>query len=239
MLQSSTIFYTLEYWRFLTYGFVHNPGGINHILFNMLGLFFLGPEVERRLGSREFLRFYLATIILGGVVWGAMNCNTNSGCLGASGGTVGVCILFALMFPHRILYIWGILPLPAYAVGALIVIMDVMGALNTFGERNIAYAVHLAGAFFAFVYLNRQWNFGRTLDRFYGRFLAPHPKKPKMKIYNPDEEEKKRPKTEEEKFADQVDEVLKKYSHVGEYGLTDQEREILKKASEHYKNKKS
>jgi predicted DNA binding protein len=59
-----------------------------------------------------------------------------------------------------------------------------------------------------------------------------------VKIFNPEEEEKKRPKTEDEKLADQVDEVLKKYSHYGEHGLTDQEREILKKASEHYKNKK-
>jgi len=239
MLQSDTIFYPWEYWRFLTYGFVHDYTGINHILFNMLGLFFLGPEVERRLGSREFLRFYLATIVFGGVIWGILNIHTQSACLGASGGVVGVCILFALMFPNRILYMWGILPLPAYAVGALIVIMDIMGALEVgpFGKQRIAFAVHLTGAYFAFIYNSYQWNFGRTLERLYGRFLAPRPKKPKLKVYNPEEEEKKRPKTEEEKFADQVDEVLKKYSHVGELGLTEQEREILKKASEAYKNK--
>ena len=240
MLQSDTIFYPWEYWRFLTYGFVHDYTGINHILFNMLGLFFLGPEVERRIGSREFLRFYLATILFGGVIWGILNLHTQSACLGASGGVVGVCILFVLMFPRRILYIWGILPLPAYAVGAIIVIMDIMGALKVgpLEKQRVAFAVHLAGAYFAFIYNSYQWNFGRTLERLYGRFLAPRPKKPKLKVYNPEEEEKKRPKTEEEKLADQVDEVLKKYSRLGESGLTDQEREILKKASEHYKNKK-
>ncbi|MCL2304894.1 MAG: rhomboid family intramembrane serine protease [Planctomycetaceae bacterium] len=239
LLRSDTLTHSWEYWRFLTYGFVHDPGGINHILFNMLALFFLGYEVERRLGSKEFLRFYLATVLFGGVIWGILNIHTHSACLGASGGVVGVCILFALMFPRRILYIWGILPLPAYAVGALIVIMDVMGAINAgpFAGQRVAFAVHLAGAYFAFIYNSYQWHFGRMLDRLYGRFFKPRPKmpKPKLKVYNP---EKEGPKTEDEKFAEQVDEVLKKYSRLGESALTDQEREILKKASEIYKNKK-
>ena len=241
-LGSDTIFYPLEYWRFLTYGFVHSPGGINHILFNMLGLFFLGYEVERRLGSKEFLRFYLATIIFGGIVWGISNINTVSGCLGASGGVVGVCLLFALLFPNRTVYFFGILPLPAWLFGIFIVVYDLMGTLNAFGDQRVAYAVHLAGAFFAAVYLHFRWNFGRMLDRLYGWFLAPifkpRPKRPKMKIHNPDEEEKKRPKTEDEKLAEQVDEVLKKYARVGEHGLTEQERDLLKKASEIYKNKR-
>jgi len=238
MLHSETIFRPWEYWKFLTYGFVHNPTGILHILCNMLGLFFLGAEVERRLGSKEFLRFYLATILSGGVIWGILNIHTTSACLGASGGVVGVCVLFAFLFPHRTVYFFGVFPMPAWMLGVFIVVMDIMGALQVgpqAGQR-IAFAVHLAGAYFAFVYNSYQWNFGRMFERL-GRFFARKPKKPKLKVYDGDKEEK-RPKTEGERLSEQVDDVLKKYSRVGESGLTEAERDILNKASEIYKNKK-
>lgn len=239
LLDSSTIRHPLYYWKFLTYGFVHDPRGIQHILFNMLGLFFLGGEVERRLGSREFLRFYLATIIFGGIVWSICNINTVSGCLGASGGVVGVCILFALMFPHRTLYFFGVVPIPAWAFAILIVVMDVAGAIGI-GHQRVAYAVHIAGAFFAFMYDSYRWNFGRMFDsikkRLTGGFRRPNSsnrssssKKPELNLFKPD--------NEEDKMSKQVDEVLKKYSRVGESGLTAKEREILKKASNHYQKK--
>lgn len=43
--------------QLVTHMFMH--GGISHLLFNMLGLFFLGPYVEKRMGSQRFLIFYL------------------------------------------------------------------------------------------------------------------------------------------------------------------------------------
>ncbi len=245
-ITSHTIERPWEYWQFLTYGFVHEPSGITHILFNMLGLFFLGPEVERRLGSREFLRFYLATIVFGGLVWGICNVNTpqRSLCWGASGGVVGVCVLFAMLFPHRTILFWFI-PMPAWMLGVIIVGQDVFTALwgNSgfgMGNQRVAVAVHLAGAYFAFVYKSYGWNFGRGLEKFHRRFLAPiftpRPKKPKLNLYDPDEE-KQTTLTEEEKLAAQVDEVLKKYSRVGESGLTPEEKDILQKASKMYREK--
>ena len=237
-LTSDTIYHPLEYWRFLTYGFVHSPSGIQHIAFNMLGIFFLGPEVERRLGSKEFLRFYLLTIVFGGVVWGVCNINTASKCLGASGGVVGVCVLFALLYPNRTILFWFI-PMPAWVLGVIIVGKDIIGALGI-GDQRVAFAVHLAGAYFAFVYNGYRWNFGRMLDKLHSWFIAPiftrKPKKPKLNIYRPEEETQK-PKTDEDKLAEQVDDVLKKYARVGEAGLTEAEREILRKAGEHYRNK--
>src|SRR5690606_1798942 len=44
-------------WTPLTYMFVH--AGFLHLLFNMLGLYFFGPPLEARWGSREFLKYYL------------------------------------------------------------------------------------------------------------------------------------------------------------------------------------
>ncbi len=46
-------------WTLISYMFVH--AGFGHIFFNMLALYFFGPQVELRLGSRSFLGLYLVS----------------------------------------------------------------------------------------------------------------------------------------------------------------------------------
>ncbi|HEX5580216.1 MAG TPA: rhomboid family intramembrane serine protease, partial [Gemmatimonadaceae bacterium] len=62
-LQGQTIFLELvprwillRPWTIVTYMFLH--GSFTHILFNMIALFFFGPRVEERLGSRQFTSLY-------------------------------------------------------------------------------------------------------------------------------------------------------------------------------------
>src|SRR4051812_40687086 len=43
-------------WSIVTYMFLH--GGLMHIGFNMLALYFFGPRVEDRIGSRRFTILY-------------------------------------------------------------------------------------------------------------------------------------------------------------------------------------
>ena len=50
-------------WTPFTYMFLH--GDLFHLLFNMLGLFFFGPRLEERLGSRHFLGLYLISGLSG------------------------------------------------------------------------------------------------------------------------------------------------------------------------------
>ena len=57
------------WWQFLTYGFVHDPNNLNHILFNMFGLWCFGTTMEERYGKKEFLRFYIVALVLGGIAW--------------------------------------------------------------------------------------------------------------------------------------------------------------------------
>ena len=42
-------------WQLLTYGFMHDVNGINHILFNMFGLWRWGRDLERSMGAQRFL----------------------------------------------------------------------------------------------------------------------------------------------------------------------------------------
>jgi membrane associated rhomboid family serine protease len=55
------------WWQLITYGFMHDPSGVGHILGNMLGLFFFGRTVEGVYGRRVFLAFYFTALLLGGI----------------------------------------------------------------------------------------------------------------------------------------------------------------------------
>src|SRR5262247_1787804 len=58
-LRPADIFGRLYLWQPVTYMFLH--GGIFHILFNMLGLWMFGVELERMWGSQYFAKFYLVS----------------------------------------------------------------------------------------------------------------------------------------------------------------------------------
>ena len=81
-----------------------------HIVFNMFGLFIFGREVEDRYGRFEFLRFYLATIVFGGLIW----LLTDRASVGAPGvllvllaALLAVVLLNMLNNPHReVLLLW-------------------------------------------------------------------------------------------------------------------------------------
>ena len=105
-----------KFYQLLTYGFLHDPTNLQHILFNMLGLFFLGRDVEYRYGSREYLTFYLVAIVIAGLVRTIAKVFQRLGWqhAGASGGVVAVVILFALNFPHRTVLFMFFLPMPMW-----------------------------------------------------------------------------------------------------------------------------
>ena len=118
-------------WQPLSYQFLHL--GLMHLFMNMLWLFFFGPEVEKLLGSRQFIRFYMACGALAVMVtlvplavFGFMPTMC-----GASGSVMGVLVAFAMIDPKRQFYLFP-LPVPISAVGmvALVFIMNVVAGLN-------------------------------------------------------------------------------------------------------------
>ncbi len=50
-------------WQIITYAFLHSTGNISHLLFNMLGLWMFGGEVERYVGPRRLLACYFASVV--------------------------------------------------------------------------------------------------------------------------------------------------------------------------------
>jgi membrane associated rhomboid family serine protease len=220
------------WWQFLTYGFVHAPNKLTHILFNMLALWFLGRDVERVCGSKEFTRLYLVLLVVGSVAWAAINrvAHSPGGMLmGASGAVTGVVVLYAMNFPHRIILLMFVLPVPAWVLGVIIVAFDILGSLG--GETNVAYSVHLVGAAFAFLYARQRWNFGRLLPD--GLRWPRWQRRQRLRVHKPDEEEDSEGVPE-----DQVDRILEKIYREGETSLTRQERRILETASRAYQRRR-
>lgn len=135
-------------WTAVTYMFLHAPG-ISHILFNMLSLYFFGPALEVRLGSRHFVALYLLSGIAGAVL---SLTSPNSLIVGASGATFGVTLGFAWFWPRQLIYLWGIVGVEArWMVVGLTVISLWSGATNTGG--GIAHFAHLGGFVGAWLYL--------------------------------------------------------------------------------------
>ncbi|MDE2806087.1 MAG: rhomboid family intramembrane serine protease [Gemmatimonadota bacterium] len=137
-------------WTLVTYMFLH--GGFGHIFFNMLMLFFFGPRLEERLGSRTFIWFYLACGV-GGALLSFMT--PFSAIVGASGAIYGVVIGFARYWPREDIYIWGILPIQARMLAIFMVALSLFAGF-TGAQDGIAHFAHLGGLLAGWVFL-RSW----------------------------------------------------------------------------------
>lgn len=217
-----------EIYQLLSYGFVHDPESVLHIVFNMFGLWVFGTDLEDTYGRAEFLRIYLAAIVVAGLAWVGMEAvNERTAVLiGASGGVMGVMLLFVLHFPRRVFYIWGLFPLPAWAIGTIYVVMDVTGLLNPSGDQ-VANIAHLAGMGFGFVYYRSGINLGRLVPR---RLSDLTRWRPKLRIHDPEDDARD--------LSAQVDEILEKISRHGEASLTKNERRTLEEASRKYQRRR-
>lgn len=138
------------FWQFFTYMFTH--GGISHLLFNMIALFFFGTPVERRMGTTDYSLFYFFTGIGAGLFSFLIYWLTGQNVLlvGASGAIFGVLLAFATYFPEEQILLFGIFPLPAYA---MVVLYAAIEFLSMGSVSNVAHMTHLAGFLFAFLYL--------------------------------------------------------------------------------------
>lgn len=141
-------------WQPITYMFMHK--GVTHILFNMLGLWMFGVELERLWGTNFFLRYYavtgigaaITTILVSLLPFAITAGMYNVGTVGASGALFGILLAFALYYPDRPILMALIFPIPAkYFV-------IIIGALSYFSSPGgIAHAAHLGGVVFGYLYL--------------------------------------------------------------------------------------
>jgi membrane associated rhomboid family serine protease len=133
-------------WQLLTSSFLH--GSIDHLVFNMLGLWMFGADLERLWGPGRFLFAYFLSVLCGSLAQlsVALFFDPLAGpVIGASGGVFGLLLAFALLFPERRLMLL-FLPIPVKArtfVLAYGAIELLLGLTQT--QAGVAHFAHLGG----------------------------------------------------------------------------------------------
>ncbi|HEU5209377.1 MAG TPA: rhomboid family intramembrane serine protease [Longimicrobiales bacterium] len=232
-------------WTLITYMFAH--GGFGHLIFNMIALFFFGPPLEDRLGSRGFLIFWLVSGLGGAAL--SFFFAYDAPIIGASAGVYGVLLAFAMFYPDMPIYIWGILPVKAKWLVAFMFVLSLMNAVG--GARDgVAHFAHLGGLAGGYLYLrfagHRRYGSGGMMSRIRGAM-------PKRRNKNltvvpggrsgsssaapppPQQPPPQQRRADDARMLDQLDRVLDKISTQGIASLTADERRLLDEASKRYR----
>lgn len=210
-------------WQLVTYMFLHDASRLLsfHLLFNMLGLWMFGRELERDWGSREFLKYYFICGIGAGLVtllalWGHVTYT-----IGASGAIYGILLAFGMAYPNRYIYLWFVIPIKAKYFVILFGALEVLASLSSTPD-GVAHLTHLGGLAIGFIYLK----FSDSRMRlpaplaWLGRWRAQHKGR-----------ELRRRWDEHRELMEEVDRVLDRINQVGYEGLTPEERDVLERAS--------
>jgi membrane associated rhomboid family serine protease len=198
-------------WQLGTYMFLH--GGVFHLLFNMFILFIFGNTLEMAWGSKQFLKYYLACGIGGGML--SLVFNYNAIVLGASAAIFGLLLAYAIMYPNQYILLWFVVPVKAKYLVAGLAVLDLYMGLK--GPTGVAHFAHLGGAFTGLFFFRAQLT---------NRLRFSVGAKRKWKTYT----EERRERHDDQEVAN-IDSILDKISAKGMDNLTTTEKRILENYS--------
>jgi membrane associated rhomboid family serine protease len=140
-------------WTPFTHMFLHGHG--IHLAVNMVGLYLLGPDLERTFGTVGFLMLYLLSGLVGGagyllishLLLGQMH-----PMVGASGAIMGILGAIVALFPGRVYVILPLMiPLKASTLAVLMLTVHLFFMFTPYGGR-VAYDVHLYGGLAGYLF---------------------------------------------------------------------------------------
>ena len=266
---SDAIFKYGQIWQLLTSAFLHDTGSVLHVGGNMLFLWIFGREIENIYGSLEFAIFYVSAAIFSTLCWAIVDrLAAQPGVahmVGASGAVMAVVTVYVLYYPHRELLLFLVLPVEAWMFLGVYLGYDavmLLQHLQGIGHGSafaIAFAAHLGGGLYGFLFKRYDFRLGHLLSRKHRR--------PRLRIVSPPPRERDRdrerssplPATSsrlasmgsaskgpapaafpEEQLDARLDEVLAKIARDGgKSGLTEEEHYILQEASRRARDRRS
>lgn len=221
-----------QVWRLLTAQYLHWNG--NHILLNMIGLYFLGKGLERAWSTREFLGVYTAAGLAGNLFYFLLAVigwlPIEGEAAGASGSVLGLLGAAAVKFPQAEILIYFLFPIK---IRTAALVFAGLYALNLYmkGANAGGDACHIAGLAFG------AWWAWRGEIWFSRRGW----KMPSFRSRKP----YRRPGPASSAFQDKVrqrqadavtvDRILKKVYESGIHSLTEAEKNALREATERQK----
>ena len=224
-----TVFAKFQIWQLLSYMFLHSQSDPLHLIFNMFVLWMFGGEVERSMGTREFVKYYLICGVGAGLLHVIMFFNSSTPVVGASGAIYGVMVAFAVLFPDRVITLLLFLFLPMQIRAKYLVM--IFAAISLFYgvfriDGGVAHFAHLGGMAAGFIYLKLDWRidyFSTWLRR----------KRESRRLL-----QKLKKEQNQQRFRERVDAILEKINEVGYDKLNAEEKKILQEASEQLSRQK-
>ena len=130
--------------RLLASGFLHVD--FQHLLFNMVTLYFFADIVLASVGPLYFFLIYFGSLIFGNLLSYYFHQNESYySAVGASGAVTGILYSAILLYPGMELYLYFIpIPIPSYVVGVGYMLYSIYGMKSRLG--NIGHDAHFGGA---------------------------------------------------------------------------------------------
>jgi membrane associated rhomboid family serine protease len=223
-------------WQFITFQFLHD--GLPHLVLNSIGLYCFGRPLEGMLGRRDFIKLYLLSGVLGGLLQallGFVSPRFAGPMVGASAGICGLIAAFSVLAPDSQIYVWFVLPIRARYFLPIMLGLTLL-FLVTSTEGHVAHAAHLGGILGGIGYLKWLHGLGRPLFS-WPRFRRTLPRR---ELVTTRSARSSFWRKESSKIADdippaefisrEVDPILDKISAHGIQSLTERERKILEAA---------
>ena len=211
----------LMLWQPFTYMFFHAPFyssvGISHILLNMLGLWVFGRELEQAWGKKKFLKYYFITGIGSGLITYFFQMSSDNPVIGASGAVYGILLAYGILYPNRMLYIWGLIPVKSMW---LVIIMGAIAFFGLLGNSDgISHVTHISGMLIGYILLKKKWSWR-------GIWFSIRKKTIEFQVQRHEEKVIKNNMIQKD-----VDSLLEKIQKVGFSGLSDEEQSKLYEVS--------
>ncbi len=154
-LVAAGVVQNLYVWQIFTYMFLH--GGVLHLLFNMLTLWFFGTQLEQDWGTRRFLKYYFYCGLAAGIC--VLVADILAGhwfipTIGASGAIFGVLVAFGVLYPNQTVLMNFLFPIKAKYMVMIYAGIEVLFTFRP--EAGVSNIAHLGGMAFGYLYLKRR-----------------------------------------------------------------------------------
>ena len=135
-----------QYDRLVTHGFIH--ADMQHLLFNMITLFFFGKAIEpvfvEKIGILGYAAFYLSAIAIAILpTYMRHRHDSHYRSLGASGAVSAVLFSYILFAPWNLIFVF-FLPVPAILYAVAYIGYSIW--MDRRGQDNVNHSAHLWGA---------------------------------------------------------------------------------------------
>lgn len=144
-------------WQLLTYAFIHvDP---QHVLFALIGVYFIGGSVQERIGSRSFAELYLTSSILAGAAGVLLSLSGRFGtgtALGAGVAANALLMVFYLMSRGASIMLFP-LPFQLPVLWVVVAIGGIEAGYFILSNFSLFYLVQLLGLGSGYVWYRLMW----------------------------------------------------------------------------------